>query len=37
MADISNLKIGTNTYAIKDTQARQRATNALNTANGADA
>jgi len=37
MADISNLKIGTNTYAIKDTQARQSATNALNTANGADA
>lgn len=36
MADIANLKVGTNTYTIKDTTARTSAGNALSTANNAD-
>lgn len=36
MADVSNLKVGTNTYAIKDITARTQGTNALATANNAD-
>lgn len=35
--DISNLKIGINTYAIKDSTARQTAQSAQTTANSADA
>lgn len=35
--DISNIKIGTNTYAIKDSTARTNASNAQQTANSADA
>lgn len=36
MADVSNLKIGTITYSLKDTTARQTATQAQTTANNAD-
>lgn len=35
--DISNLKVGNNTYGIKDTTARTNANNAQQTANSADA
>lgn len=35
--DISNLKIGINTYTIKDSTARQTAQSAQTTANSADA
>lgn len=36
MADIANLKVGTNTYAIKDSTARTNASNAQSTANSAE-
>lgn len=35
--DISNLKVGNNTYGIKDTTARTNASNAQQTANSAEA
>lgn len=37
MADIANLKVNNNTYAIKDSQARTNASNAQTTANSAEA
>lgn len=35
--DIANLKVGVNTYSLKDTQARNLATTAKNTADSAEA